>query len=238
SLPLLVYFGYQTARTTIRKEIKLSATLLPVMLIGFAGMVGMGYYNQKTTGSPFLLPYVLYERTYPDLPTSLPLLFGKKATPDLPARDPVFEKWYAVLAEEHGYEQTKTVSGIVALEAQRLGVNWLFYVGPALSFPLLLGLLSCIVQPRLRIAVAVTITTGAAVAVNLVSQLHYFSPATIAVYLFAVEGLRYLWQQHKPAERAFVIAVCLTVVVVTLTRQTGSSAMNARFAFHDARKLI
>jgi hypothetical protein len=67
---------------------------------------------------------------------------------------------------------------------------------------------------------------------------HYAAPATIAVYLFAVEGLRYLWQQGKDGERAFVVAVCLTVVIASLTRQSGSSAMNSAFAFPDTRKLV
>jgi hypothetical protein len=197
----------------------------------------MAYYNKKTTGSPLLLPYVLYQRTYPDLPLALPLFLGQGARPYLPARDPVFEKWYAVLVEEHGYQQTNTVSGLVALEARRLGINWLFYVGPALSFPVLLGFLSCITQRRLRIAVAVTIATGAAIAMSVVSQVHYFSPATAAVYIFAVAGLHYLWQQQKDGERAFVIAVCLTVVAVSVSRQTGSTA-NTVFTFRDARKLV
>jgi hypothetical protein len=30
------------------------------------------------------------------------------------------------------------------LEARRLGTDWFFYVGPALSLPVLLGFLSCI----------------------------------------------------------------------------------------------
>ncbi len=67
---------------------------------------------------------------------------------------------------------------------------------------------------------------------------HYAAPATLAVYLFAAEGLRYLWQQRHAGEQAFVLAVCLTVVVSSLTRQTGSTAMNAVFTFRDARKLV
>ena len=238
SLPLLAYFGYKVTRAKAHREGALRATVLPVVVIGLSGVALMGYYNKKTTGSPLLLPYVLYQRTYPDLPLALPLFLGQRATPHLPARDPVFEKWYAVLAEEHGYQQTNTVSGLVALEAGRLGLNWLFYVGPALSFPLLLGFLLCVTQRRLRIAVAVTITTGAAIAICIVSQLHYFSPATIAVYIFAVAGLHYLWQQQKDGERAFVIAVCLTVVAVSLSRQTGATAMNAFFAFRDGRTWV
>src|ERR1022692_922040 len=115
SIPLLAYFGYQTVRARIGTKALLRATVLPVVVIGLAGVVLMAYYNQKTTGSPLLLPYVLYQRTYPDLPLALPLFLGQRARPHLPASDPVFEKWYAVLAEEHGYQQTNTVSGLGAL---------------------------------------------------------------------------------------------------------------------------
>jgi len=64
------------------------------------------------------------------------------------------------------------------------------------------------------------------------------APATVAIYLFAAEGLRYLWQQGRDGERAFVVAVCITVVVAALTRQTGSAAINSTFALPDTRKLI
>jgi hypothetical protein len=58
------------------------------------------------------------------------------------------------------------------------------------------------------------------------------------VYIFAVEGLHYLWQQQKNGERAFVIAVCLTVAAVSLFRQTGSSAMNTASSFPNARRQV
>ncbi len=238
SLPLLGYFGYKVMQALLRGEGKFAPTAVPVAIIGLVGVVLMGYYNQSTTGNPFLLPYVLYERTYPDLPVSLPLLFGQKAGTNLPARDPVFAKWYAALAEEHGYEQTKTLSGLLSVEAGRIGSDWLFYVGPALSFPVLLGFLSCLTNRRLWIAIAALATTAIAVALCAVSQLHYFSPATIVIYLFAVEGLRYLWQQGKDGERAFVIAVCLTVAIASLARKTGSAAMNSTFNFPDIRRLV
>ena len=238
SIPLLAYFAYRAVRSAAKREANLRTTALPVVLIGLVGITLMGYYNKTTTGSPFLLPYVLYQRTYPDLPFALPLLVNHKPRPELPARDPVFAKWYAVLAEEHGYAQTKTLPGMMGLEAGRLGIDWFFYVGPALTIPVLTGFVSCIRQPRLRIAVAITLTTGAAIAICLVSQPHYFSPATVAVYLFAVEGLYYLWQEPGTGARAFVLAVCLTTVIAALTRQTGSAGMYQTFSFPDTRKTI
>ena len=238
SMPLLGYFGYQTVRAATAKGKNLRAMVFPIVVIGSIGVMAMGYYNQRATGNPLLLPYVLYERTYPDLPISLPLLFGQKARAELPVTDPIFTKWYAALEAEHHYQQSGTIRGLIAVEAGRLGLNWFFYVGPTLSFAALLGFFSCIMQPRLRIVAGALITTGAAVAICVVSQVHYFSPATIAVYIVTVEGLHYLWQQRNNGAQAFVIAVCITVVVVSLVRQSGSSTMNTTFAFRDARKLV
>ena len=49
--------------------------------------------------------------------------------------------------------------------------------------------------------------------------------------------MHYLWQQQRSAERAFVLAVCLTVVVSSLTRQAGGTA-NGGFAFPDTRRWV
>jgi hypothetical protein len=50
--------------------------------------------------------------------------------------------------------------------------------------------------------------------------------------------LRYLWEQKAIGERSFVVAVCLTVVITSLMRETGSTAMNSTFATPDTRGLI
>lgn len=49
--------------------------MLPVVLIGMGSVGLMGYYNQRTTGNPLLMPYVLNERTY----SSLPLFLGQQS---------------------------------------------------------------------------------------------------------------------------------------------------------------
>jgi hypothetical protein len=233
SIPLLAYLGYRAVRRITRGEKSLWSTVLLALVIGFLGVVLMGYYNWKTTKNPFLLPYVLNERIY----STIPQFYGQKAKPEPPARDPVFPKYCAVEAQEHGYQQTKSLPQLIGLEMRRLGANWFFYVGPALTFPVLLGFLLCVRQPRLWIATIVTLTTGVAVALCIFSQYHYFSPATIAVYVFAVVGLQHLWQQGGNGERAFVMAVCLTVAIASLTRQTASTANSAYF-FPDTRKSI
>ncbi len=234
SIPLLAYFGYKNVRGTMAGKGTLRGTLLPVVVIGLVGAGLMGVYNKKTTGNALLLPHLLNERTY----SPLPLFLMQKPKSDPTFRDPVFEKFFRVTQQEYGYEQTKSISGIIKLESGRLALDWFFYVGPALTFPVLLGLSSSLMQPRLRIAVFVTIAIAIALALCIYTMPHYAAAATVAVYLFAAEGLRYLWQQRTDGAWAFVIAVVLTVVATSLTRQTGSAAVNGAFAFRNARKQV
>jgi hypothetical protein len=233
SLPLLGYFVYQIMRGGV-SGILLKTILLPVVGIGTLGMVMMGLYNHQTTGNALEMPHFLNHRTY----WPVPVFLWQKGTPDVASTNPVFAKFMKTIAEEYGFQKSRTFSGLVDLESQRFVLIWIFYVGLALSFPVLIGFLSSLKQPRLRLAVYAAMTAAAAVVACVFTQLHYFSPATIAVYLFAVEGLRYLWQQEHLGERAFVIAVCLTVVVASLSRQTGSSTMNTSFAFRNARAQV
>ncbi len=234
AVPLVAYFIYPLVRPQADVRHALRSIALPALIVSLVGISLMGYYNKRTTGDALLLPHLLNERTY----SPLPLFIGQKPKSGLVFRDPVFEKFFQVTEQEYRYQDTKSVAGVVGLEAERFGGDWLFYVGPALSFPVLLGLFLSITKPDLRIVAAVTLSTAIALALCIYSMPHYAAPATIVVYVLAIEGLRYLWQQRNHGERAFVIAVCLTVVVASLTRQTGSAAMNSTFALPNARKLV
>ena len=234
SLPLLAYFCYKLGRGWLRHDLGLAATATPLLVIGVAGLALMAHYNRRTTGSPLLMPYALNERTY----SQLPLFFGQPMPHNVEEHDPVFDRYYVVEAQEHDYQAGKSASQLLSLQLGRLASNWFFYVGPALSFPLLIGLLMCVKQKRLWLVFAATVTTGAAVALCLFSQAHYFSPATVAVYLFVLLGLHNLWEEGTNGARAFVIAVCLTVTVASLSRNSGASAINQRYSFPNTRELV
>ena len=234
SIPLLVYFGYGVIQGLREKNIDLRSIVLPVALIGVAGLLFMGYYNRRTTGDPLLLPHLLNERTY----SPLPLFLWQKAKPDISFRDPAFAKFYAATKTDYDYEETRSPFELLSLEAARLASNWFFYVGVALTLPVLIGILSSARTPHLRIVFLVAVSTAVALALCTYTLPHYAAPATVTLYVFVVEGLRYLWEQRGSGERALVIGVCLTVVVTSLTRQTGSTAINSTFAFPNVRALI
>ncbi len=234
SLPLLVYFAYKLTRGLRRQQLKLASTALPVVAIGAAGLMMMGVYNQRTTGNPLLLPHLLNERTY----SPLPLFLWQRPKSELTFHDPVFAKFFEITEKEYAYEQTRSASGLFSLEAGRLASDWFFYVGVALSFPALVGFLSIAKQSRTRIAAFAALSTAIGLALCIYTMPHYAAPATVTIYIFAAEGLRYLWEQRAAGEQAFVVAVCLTVVIASLARQTGSTVINSKYAFPDTRRLI
>ena len=233
SLPLLVFFGYRVFRGGVSSRARLQI-LLPVVIIGVAGLLAMAHYNHATTGDGLLMPYALNYRTY----WPLPYFHGQKPNSGIQVTDPVYAKFYKMTEEEYGYKESGTVSGLLSVESRRAAEDWFFYVGLPLTLPAFIGFLSALTQPRLYLAVLATLLTAVALAFCVYSLPHYIAPATVTLYLFAVEGLRYLWDHHEQGERAFVIAVCATVIVVSFARQSGSSAMNTAFRSPNQRELI
>ena len=133
-------------------------------------------------------------------------------------------------------QDTKSVAGLIGLEAQRFASNWFLFsmLGPALSFPVLLGFLSSARQARVRIVAFAALSMAIALAPCVYTMPHYAAPATVAVYIFAAEGLRYLWQQGKDGERAFVAAVCLHGLVTAAAYQADRERC-PQFDLCDAR---
>ena len=234
ALPLIVYFAYKLARALLRHELTFASTAGPVIVIGLAGMMLMGYYNRRTTGNALLLPHLLNERVY----SPLPLFLWQKSKSDMTFHDAVFAKFFQVTEQEYGYEKTKSFSGIFDIESSRLATNWFFYCGVALSLPVLIGILSACKQKRFRIVILVAASTAIALGLCTYTMFHYAAPLTVTVYIFAAEGLRYLWDHRAFGERAFAVAVCVAVVVTALARQTGSAAVNSAFALPDTRTLV
>jgi hypothetical protein len=234
SLPLLGYFSYKTLREGAFR-VQFVSTLLPVMGVALLGMVMLGFYNHQTTGHVLEMPYVLNHRTY----WPLPFFLWEKGNPDLAMSDPVFVQFMKTTALDYKLTTMSSAGGLVGIEISRLAQNWIFYIGPALTLPVFIGLLSsAFFKPHLRIAVSVAVFTASACALCLYNLLHYAAPATVVIYLLAAEGLHHLWEQRERGHRAFVIGLCATVVVASLAKQTGSSAMNTVFAFRNARALI
>lgn len=233
SLPLLGYLAYQLLKLSGDRR-RMAAMILPGLAVGLVALSFMGAYNHATTGNVLLMPYSLNHRTY------WPMAFFVGQQESIPTRvpDPVFTKFFQVTAQDYGYEKSRSVAGIIEAQPGRIVQNWLFYVGPALTFPVGLGLISSFSQRRLLCVLLVFVSVSLAIAACLFNLQHYFAPATVVIYAFAIEGMRYLWDTGHPGERAFVVAICITVLITAVTRQTASAVLYRQYALPDGRKSV
>lgn len=150
-------------------------------------VIVMGYYNQRVLGSPFKLPYEANRRMYavaPDL-----IWQPQRAEPGY--RHAVMRDFY-VRHELTFSRITRTLNGYLGMIPVRLTVFWSFFIGPALTLPLLM-LPRVLRDRRMRLLVI----TGAVLAIGLAAEVfllatHRYAPATCLVYAFLLQGMRHL----------------------------------------------
>ena len=232
SIPLLVFFVVRFVKYQDSRTVVVLWVLAPLLVAGFMGLAAMAYYDIATTGKPFLMPYVLHMHTYAPNPAFIGQRFGEWP----PYRNAAIESLWREIIKRYGYADINSASAVFNKEMSKALTYWWFYVGPALSFPVLLGFIYCLTQERLRVVAYSTLATCCAVAVTIDTEPHYFSVATVAIYILAVEGLRYLWLQHDVYSRAAVIAFAVAAVLATASGNSGASRLKMDLLEHRRAK--
>ena len=187
--------------------------LVALILTGFA----MSYYCWRTTGSPWNTPYLIYDRTYSRAP-QFPWQSIRTAPLESYRR---FQEYFGepVLGR---YQTARTLLGFLALKLDVLITVDCFYLGPALTLPLLMALVAAPcgvswkdVSPNTRFLILVC---GAAIVGSMLPIFilpHYAAPVTGAILALVLQALRYI--RSRPAgifvSRAIPV-ICLLLLVL------------------------
>ena len=200
-------------------------TVPPAVLVLALAGAGMGYYNWRVTGNPFRMPlqvdrdeyaparYFLWERPHP--------------TPVY--RNQQMRDFYA------GWELTqcleaKTPFGLAKNTVGKIGTFWLFFLGPALTLPLLF-LPWVLKDRRVRPLVIIGGIFVAGLGLNTWFYAHYAAPITGLIYAIVLQGLRHLrvWRwRGRPSGLLLargVPALCLAMVLLRVCAQPLSFYM-------------
>jgi hypothetical protein len=107
--------------------------LLAVVLTGCA----MSYYFWRTTGSPWQSPYLVYERTYDPAP-----YFPWQSLRSVPAyhHDVMRDSYRQLVADQ--YTNSRSPGRMITTDLTILVVVWGFYLGPILTLPWLVALVT------------------------------------------------------------------------------------------------
>ena len=203
-----------------RIQRRLLQVILPLGIIVTVTFAAMAFYFWKTTGQPFRPPYLVYERTYMSAPSFpwLPL----KPMPSYSS--PAMRNFYEGSAlDAFNFAVRHPLSNIFL----RIFLFWLFYLGPALTVPILMLLLALPFGAKLSDFSAPTqfllLVAGVSFAGMLLPVIflqHYAAPITALVYAFVLLTMRYirpLFFGARPVglgiNRAIVVSCVLLAVV-------------------------
>jgi hypothetical protein len=193
--------------------------VLPIIVVLLLGGLATGFYYWRVTGSPFVMTYEVNRGQY----ATAPYFIWEQPRPEPVYHHAVMRDYYRWELGE--FERNRTFPGFVERGAQKVLSWWQFYLGPLLTVPLLA--LPWVVRGRrmtLPLAICGAMVVG--FAVQTWTLPHYFSPATGALYILLVQGLRHLrlWRRRAGAPgQAIVRAIPLIACGMILLRVVAAA---------------
>ena len=188
---------------TVRVIVPLTVALVVIAIF-------MGYYFWRVTGDPLTMPRVLEARQY----SITPLFIWQKLRP-APAYDDARLRYFYTQFEPNDRSQLK-----------RAVQYWRFYLGPALTIPLLM--LPCLWRSaRARFLLIVIAVTGLGLIIEWWARAHYAAPAAAAGYALVMHGCRYLRCITRRARWQHTGSVILAVGLGIFATQVAIAFKNA-----------
>jgi hypothetical protein len=193
----------------------LPRVIAPILLGLLVASVATGYYYYRVTGNPFRMTYQLNSDTY----GGAPFFIWQTPRPAMSLHHEVMEIFYR--SELGEFKKNRTFAGYAHFLVVKLFFWWQFYLGPLLTVPLF-AFGGVVRQKKMRLPLLICAVMIPALAVETWTMPHYFSPATGALYLLLVQGIRHLrhWSPaHRPLGREIVraiptLACCMTFIRV------------------------
>lgn len=155
--------------------------VVPAALVLCSTAIWMGYYNYRVTGKPWVMPYLVNDRTYAAAPH-----FWLSPPPPRPNyQHEVLRKFWTEWDWNHYLDARANPFRIVA--------NFVYILFSSYTFPLLLSaIISILLAPTRKVHIALGIAGALAVALFLETGLapHYYAPVTGLILFLACVGVR------------------------------------------------
>jgi hypothetical protein len=185
--------------------------ILPAALVLVVIGAATAYYFYRVTGSPLHMPYQVNRETY----AAVPYFFWQQAKSAPAYQHQVMHDFYLGL-EHSQYVATRSLSGLIIETLRKLGIIWIFYIGPALTLPLF-TLPRLLRDRRIRPLMIIGAVSFFGTALVIFFLAHYFAPSTAILVAIIVQGLRHLrhWRvDNKPA--GLFLARALMVICILM----------------------
>jgi hypothetical protein len=209
----------------VRFATKLRRVVLPAACVFIAAALATGFYFWSVTGSPTVMPYVLHNRTYGLAP---PLILHTPAVrPEY--RHRYLAQLYDSLADRH--LNSRTLEGAVEQNVRKFRILWPFYLGPALSLPLIF-LPWAIRDRRIRYLVIVLAVMFTAVALELTTWPHYLAPVLCAIVAVVIQSMRHCrhWSWRGRPSGLFIVRTLPAVLILLAVLRAFAPVMRLPYS--------
>jgi len=194
----------------------------PALLVPFSGVMALGacatgYYNMRTTGSLMRFAYSLNRADYAVVDAFL----WQPVRAEPKYNHTVMRDFY-IGFEKNGYEafvEHRTLQVFAKLSLVKAEIVWLFFIGPALTVPFLVGLVNCIRRGQRWAACAVAAVSGGLLLLVWPTNPHYFAPAAGCLFLLVVDGVRRICSWRMGNHAIAVLAVCVTMIPLRMVAE-------------------
>ena len=204
-----------------RKWVQVALPLSALLLVFGSGMA---FYNWRVTGSPVRMAYQVNRETYAVAPYFLTL--QPKPVPGY--HHAVMQRFYQE-REMKDFREERTVSGFLGHLLLKIDDLWLFYLSSALMVPCLALLFSWAALCR-SCRFRFPLILAAVFSVGLLPQTwtmpHYAAPATCLLFLFVVQGSRYLrlWQRRSSGAGATLVRMIPVALAAMIVLRVAAAA--------------
>jgi len=174
---------------------KLRASLLrvvtPMVFVLAIAAFATGYYYHRVTGSPFRTGYQVNRTIY----SRAAYFLWQKPGPVRVYDHRVMQDFYD--REYDYYEVNRSLPGFLIHAGSKISWFWRFFLGPALSIPLL-AFPWILADRRMRFPLFALGVFLVGLALDNFFSPHYFAPASALLYLILVQSMRHLrfWRWH------------------------------------------
>jgi hypothetical protein len=227
SLPVagaLFFWMLGKQRPPLRESLR--RVVAPLCLVLALTAVAMGYYCWRVTGNPFQMPYQVERQTY----AVAPYMLWQSPRPQPIYHHEVFRQMYAV-NEVHAYMLQRSPIGRMLVLPSKAVRLWSFYLGPILTFPLLVVMFTGRrdssarrISKRTRFLLLTCGLVLVALAFETFDAPHYVSPlaaVVLGLVLLAMRRLqRWRWSS-KPTGLFMTRAVPLICIVMIVLRASA-----------------
>jgi hypothetical protein len=180
---------------------------------------GLGYYFFRVTGSPFSLPEAVQRVPY----AMAPIFVWQSPGPEPVYRHKAIHDFYAVWEVNDVLPKIKSIGSVSWNVFKKVIGTWVFFLGPALSVPLLFLPQIVTRDGRMRILMIIGGITLFAVLLDSLFYAHYLAPIAGLLFAVIVQGLRHLRAWRRPhgllLARA-IPAICVVMIAVRLLAQS------------------